>query len=221
MVHEQAALQTNLRIISMRSIYNLLWCFRLFLALATSLVLLACNSPTHQGEFQSSAPQFAGLMASPDGVVRDTRTNLEWMACSIGQSWSGSTCLGKPLMLNSDQAMAFANRLNMQGGFAGRSSWRLPQIAELSGLVDCGSGRLSTKNLFGGEVVAGGCSGGTGMTISSALINLNAFPNTPPVGYWSSSPGKNGRLWVYFYNGNTIDDYGPQATLAVRLVRSL
>jgi hypothetical protein len=55
-----------------------------------------------------------------------------WMRCALGQNWNGATCTG------SGQAYTWQAALQAAEGssFAGYSDWRLPDIKELSSIVE-------------------------------------------------------------------------------------
>lgn len=65
-----------------------------------------------------------------DGTVTHTKTGLTWMRCSLGQTWTGSTCQGTAALFTYAQALA------LQPTFAGYDDWRLPNIAELQTIVE-------------------------------------------------------------------------------------
>jgi len=76
----------------------------------------------------NDAPRFE---ISEDGhVVLDRRTGLQWMRCSIGQNWSGTTCAGIANRYTWDQAA------NLDVSHAGLDGWRLPTVDELQALVE-------------------------------------------------------------------------------------
>ena len=79
-----------------------------------------------------------------DGTVTDTRTGLMWKQCNEGLS--GATCeIGSSLLLNWDEALALAEAST----FAGYSDWRLPNVKELSSLVEeCRREPAINTNLF-------------------------------------------------------------------------
>jgi hypothetical protein len=82
-------------------------------------------------------------------------------------------------ILTWEAAIAFCENLS----FAGYSDWRLPNVRELQSIVDYGS--------------------------SGPPINLTYFPNTYPVGYWSSTTftPNTGNAWiVFFYNGDVLSE---------------
>jgi hypothetical protein len=91
-----------------------------------------------------------------DGTeVTDNRTGLVWRRCSAGQSFSGGTCTGEAATYTHEQALAYAR---------GQAGWRLPNVKELSSIVD--------TDRYG------------------PAIDVAAFPGTPadPYSwYWSSS----------------------------------
>jgi hypothetical protein len=71
-----------------------------------------------------------GFKDNGDGTVTDTRTGLTWMRCSVGQTWTGSTCSGDAAYYSWNEAKS----LNMI--FSGYSDWRLPSPWELITTAD-------------------------------------------------------------------------------------
>jgi len=67
-----------------------------------------------------------------DGTVTDTATGLTWMRCSVGQTWTGSTCSGTAGSFTWDQANALTGTVT----FAGQSDWHLPSLDEIRNIVD-------------------------------------------------------------------------------------
>jgi len=61
-----------------------------------------------------------------DGTVTDPTTGLIWMRCSMGQTWTGSTCIGTASGYTRDQAIALTSTVS----FASQTDWRLPNIRE-------------------------------------------------------------------------------------------
>ena len=160
-----------------------------------------------------------------DGTITDAKTNLTWMRCSLGQQWTGSTCAGLAMEMDWNDALKTA----MSFSYAGHSDWRVPTVDELDTLVQCSAGR-SPSARPNGKFVAdtdGSCHGNE---FSNPKININAFPNTPIVGFfWSSSPNTDhsGYAWgVYFDSGyvgfNNGGAYGSNRGEGrhVRLVRA-
>ena len=123
--------------------------------------------------------------------VTDLQTGLIWKRCSEGQSWSGSTCTGNAATYSHEQALAQAKTQNSTGSASG---WRLPHVKELTRLADRGC-NLPT-------------------------IDSTAFPGTPSINFWASSPsvGYSYSAWhVYFSNGDVNYSNG---YYAIRLVRA-
>jgi hypothetical protein len=108
-----------------------------------------------------------------NGTVTDKRTGLRWQRCPLGYTFDGN---GTPLLTADDrctatsvatftwqQALRAAVAQNQQGGYAGFTDWRLPNIKELASIVESR------------------CLG--------PAINQTVFPDTPPrTVFFSSSP---------------------------------
>lgn len=149
--------------------------------LATVALLLAAASAQSQTRYTYSA---AG------DEVTDSKTGLIWRRCSEGQTWSGGTCTGTAATYTHEQALVQAQS---QAGTAG---WRLPNVKELSSIVN--------------------------KALVNPAIDSTAFPVTPSEWYWSSTPyaGYSGYAWLVAFDDGGVGGYkryyggGP-----VRLVR--
>jgi hypothetical protein len=147
-----------------------------------------------------------------DDLVKDTRTGLMWMRCSLGQYWQGSSCQGDSIGYRWQQAMSLPEHFD----FGGYSDWRMPRHEELKTLVSCSSGK--TERLAVGRSLCDG-------NYTKPTIDSLVFPGTPNGWFWSSSPdnpdNSDGRTaWaVNFNDGYDGWDFNYSAN-SVRLVRS-
>ena len=101
--------------------------------------------------------------------VKDKTTGLIWQRCLAGDTWSGMSCKGQATKMTHEEALKYAEK---------QSPWRLPDVKELSSLIDRG------------------CS-------NRVAIDRDVFP-TGTHFYWSSSPyaGNPAYAWaVYFGSG--------------------
>ena len=145
-----------------------------------------------------------------DGTVTDVKTRLQWMRCSLGQTWQGGTCVGEAKTYSWQAALDAANTLRM-GSYAGYRDWRVPTREELLTLIYCSSGRPKTWNDTGKS-----CEG----DYERPTIYQSAFPDTPPISYWSASPFVPYAAWnVFFDYGNDSTGVVRGGYSAVRLVR--
>jgi uncharacterized protein (TIGR02145 family) len=149
-----------------------------------------------------------------NGLVKDTKTGLMWMRCSIGQNWGGFTCQGKATEYTWDDAMQIPKNFE----YAGYRNWRVPTIKEFKTLFYCKSGIMMwnmecKNNNYGHELLS---------------VNELVFPNVPiPTGYfgfWSSSYHQND-IYGYYFDFRNNNIYSSIYTeknnkMNVRLVRS-
>lgn len=93
--------------------------------LATSLEVQAqtCNP-----KMTSKTPDSRYTVQAGGAEVLDTQTGLIWQRCSLGQSFSGNTCVGSAGVYTWQSALQAARNLG--------NGWRLPNVKELQSLVE-------------------------------------------------------------------------------------
>lgn len=152
-----------------------------------------------------------------NGTITDTKTNLTWMRCSLGQQWTGSTCAGTAMKLPLNEAL----RISLNYSYAGHADWRVPTLEELDTLVQCPAGRMPSFRASGGNVSNNGnCHGNE---YNRPKINTNSFPNTPSYGFWSSSTfaERPDSSWYIGFSSGSFGVAGANNnSLWVRLVRT-
>jgi hypothetical protein len=127
-----------------------------------------------------------------DGSVKDLHTGLQWMRCSLGQTWNGTTCNGSVTTQTWQGALIAAENHD----FANQTDWRLPNIKELNSIVDSSCYNLS--------------------------INQNIFPSAVNSDYWSATHGSENVNYAWYVNfGNGVVDLNlKNDDFNVRLVRA-
>jgi hypothetical protein len=129
-----------------------------------------------------------------DGTLTDNQSKLIWMRCSMGQVWSGATCTGAPRTYTWQSAKDEAVKLNLKGGYAGHSDWRVPQIFELAMIVE--------------------------RQCSNPRTNLELFPETPANYFWTATePADPGKGYVLSFGAEGAVYKNRGEALDVRLVR--
>ena len=167
-----------------------MWLFRLFNRTIKVIPFIGL----FVGMIGVSAPP---LMASTqfikrDHIIIDIKSGVEWLRCSVGQTWDGETCVGKIVKLDHDQIKEAILQANTQLG----GNWRLPNLEELEGIVchEC----------------------------DSVKIDLEAFPNTSAEPYWTGQPNPYATRHFYtvnFFTGYTYGRFFPYQEMAVTLVQ--
>ncbi|MFI3221143.1 MAG: DUF1566 domain-containing protein [Methylococcales bacterium] len=178
-------------------------------------------TPLLSGNSKSSTSSASGNLIdnhyrdNGDGTATDVKTGLQWMRCSLGQTWDSSTCQGEAAKVKHGQAMNIPKSIE----YAGYNDWQVPTDDELRTLIYCSSGSTEELNKNGG--LSTQQSDECGGDYSRPTIAQDAFPNTPKI-IWSSD---NAYCYNYvsFHYGYTGCDFGGRGdsndSYAVRLVR--
>lgn len=172
--------------------------FFAFSLLSVSVAVSAQNCYTHSIPATTPTERFVD---NKDGTVTDLVTGLMWKKCPEKMAWGKTGCseIEIPATYGTwSLALSSANNVNTSGGYAGYSDWRVPNVKELSSLIE--------------------------RQCISPSINLTVFPNTPASGFWTNSPyrsnptGGSGVWFVQFAWIGSSQTWN--APLYVRLVRS-
>ena len=159
------------------------------------------------------------------GVVKDSRTGLEWMRCSLGKYWrvSEKRCvkmIGRSIVFTWQGAQDAAKKLNATGGYEDKADWRVPTILELQSIRYCSTGKIIrniASQVDGSLVETGGCNDSS----TTPTIDVTTFPDTLKLWYWSSTPSRYAsHVWGVDFSDGDIGGYDLRySDVAVRLVR--
>lgn len=132
-----------------------------------------------------------------DGSIKDAKTGLTWSACSVGQIFEGGRCNGSATnFADWKGALEKVVSINSSSELAGITQWRIPNIKELSSLVE--------RRCY------------------NPSINLAVFPDTPSSSYVSSTPVniEEHNYASRYINFETGAEYSPTAAteMNIRLV---
>lgn len=127
----------------------------------------ASDAPTCGDRENPQIPSATGgaFVDEGEGLIRDTRTDLVWERCSLGQDFAGEEedqvrCDGEAQPMNWEQALQEVAERN-RSGYRGHDDWRLPNIKELSSLLE--------------------------PRCAAPAIDAAVFPQSSFEGYWSST----------------------------------
>jgi hypothetical protein len=188
----------------------------------TTLIGLAVYLSGDQSNTETSQQTLSDKyeLLADGAYVKDKKTGLVWMRCSLGQTWDGNTCVGEVKKFTFDEAQAAVEHLNTKS-FDDIKAWRLPTVRELQGLRVCSKGfEGEQKDLDDdGPSVSFMCKDGNESDSARPTIDIIAFPSTSPDSYWTSSVNDTIMWDVTFYGG--LVSWLPRDLKAhVRLVRS-
>ncbi len=93
--------------------------------------------PAQQAQPVQSAPLSAEDQAYlAKGLWHDPNTGLIWSMCRVGETWSGSDCIGTPTQFDWPHAMLAARDARLDG----HNDWRVPSMSEYLGIMRCSTG---------------------------------------------------------------------------------
>jgi hypothetical protein len=157
---------------------------------------------------------FNGTVSFTKDASYTSATNLLWMKCSFGQTYSGGTCIDPPstiVFCGTDDASCdngsivtggsmniytTCDSYNAGSGTFGKTTWRVPTKEELTTLLVCSSGP-DTPSIPANS--SGGCSAGS----STPTINQTFFPATPSSNYWTASVSSSSQAFVIGFQSAT------------------
>jgi len=128
-----------------------------------------------------------------DGTVMDKMSGSIWMRCSLGQTWDGKTCTGEVKLYNWAEIETLADEFNLDG-YADHDDWRLPNLPELATLTE--------------------------RMCKSPRINLEVFPSTPNLAYWTvmTKPATD-LVYVMHFGEGGVDAFEKTYRGPVRMLR--
>ena len=173
----------------------IVWCRGLAVILAMLTSMAPAVAQTQSLDADNAANEVivkSGHFMVRDHLVIDLQHGVEWMRCSVGQIWNGTGCEGVAVQLTQKDVARAIVIANAQLG----PGWRLPNRAELEGLV---------------------CK-----ACAPVKIELDSFPNTLGESYWTGEVNRfaSRHIWtVNFMTGHTYGRFFPTQEVLVRLVR--
>ena len=118
----------------------------------TLVFLLISSNFIHAQTCNPSIPRTAPdsryelVVGSGGSEVKDKQTGLIWQRCSIGQTWSGTSCTGTPI------PQTWTNALQQAKDYGGNK--RLPNIKELQTLAEKACYNSAINELFFPNTIA-------------------------------------------------------------------
>lgn len=107
--------------------------FLLKKSLGMCLCMLACVSTnsfaqTCNSSVPATTPTSRFTILGNGSEIKDNQTGLIWQRCTIGQTWTGTTCAGSAVKINWRDGLKAANNLG--------NGYRMPNIRELRSIVE-------------------------------------------------------------------------------------
>ena len=101
---------------------------KLTLATLMALTTTLSHGQTCNPNIAREAPDSRYQLLNGDTEVKDSQTGLIWQRCSLGQTWSGTSCTGTAATYNWVNTLQTAKNMG--------NDWRVPNVKELDSLVE-------------------------------------------------------------------------------------
>ncbi|MBJ7550915.1 DUF1566 domain-containing protein [Marinomonas ostreistagni] len=149
-----------------------------------------CNTST----ITATTPASNFTVDAENGVVVDHSTGLMWKQCVEG--FSGSDCrTGDTLQSTFSQVLSYIDSLNADGGFAGYTDWRLPNVKELRSIVE----ERCTRPALNEDVFP---LKNTQASDDQSTVNSMVLFSSTPTSYYDSTDTF---VWVISFADGTLD----------------
>lgn len=153
-------------------------------------------------------------------VWLDSTTGVMWMRCSMGQTWTGTTCTGQAALYTWHDAQKKVAELNANGGYANYTDWSLPYVEELMSIVRCDKGFVKKVEIPSKSGILKNIDAECRINSTLPTINRSLFPKNPPAGFWSVTQGVSDKdAWHMAFDDGFLYPNSKQNTYHIRLNR--
>ena len=121
---------------------------KLTLATLMALTTTLSHGQTCNPKIVREAPDSRYQLLNSGTEVKDTQTGLIWQRCSLGQTWSGTSCIGTTATYNWPNALQTAKNMG--------NDWRVPNVKELDSLVEEACYDVATNETYFPNTVRSG-----------------------------------------------------------------
>jgi hypothetical protein len=163
-------------------------------------IVIACNGTGQDGELQAGGA--LAYVDNGDGTISDLNTHLMWEK----KSDDGGIHDWDTVHTWAEAFSTFIAGLNADGGFAGHTDWRLPNVRELQSIVDYQNAPPAVSAAFNTD-----CAPNCTVTTCSC---------TQPDNYWSSTTSASPptSAWSVYFTGGVFN-FPKTSEYRVRAVR--
>lgn len=144
-------------------------------------------------QHRDSARDSSRFDINDNGTVTDIESGLTWQRCMLGQVWKNGDCSGDARRLTWSEANALVQ--SGAGTPKDNSTWRIPKLNEIAGIVD--------------------------IRCRAPRIDLRIFPGTAAQPFWTANnpPGVEDQAYTLSFGAAGVSSTLKSEKHYVRLVR--